>query len=95
MCKNDHVVSSNKRWQYSAREDEGTMIQGPLQKATRRTRHSFYLDVATVRSLDQAYKQINHELYPGEISKSAFLEECIRYALVSLTEIKCNLSQHR
>ena len=65
------------------------------RKAIKRTRHSFYLDTATIRSLDQAYKQTHHELYPAEISKSDFIEECIRYALSSLHEIKCNLVRNQ
>jgi hypothetical protein len=63
------------------------------RKAYSRTRHSFYLDTAVVRSLDQAYKKTHHELYPREISKSDFLEECLRYALSDLDTIKSHLSQ--
>lgn len=59
-----------------------------------RARHSFYLDTAIVRSLDQAYKKTSHELYPREISKSDFLEECIRYALSYLDKIQWNLDQN-
>lgn len=70
---------------------EQTPRQVADQKVSKRTRHSFYLDTATIRSLDQAYKQTHHELYPAEISKSDFIEECIRYALSYLHEIKCNL----
>jgi len=64
-----------------------------LAGTARRTRHSFYLDTAIVQSLDQAYKKTSHDLYPKEISKSDFLEECIRYALSYLDKIKCNLVQ--
>ena len=61
---------------------------------SKRARHSFYLDTAIVRSLDQAYKETYHELYPREISKSDFLEECIRYALSYLDKIQWNLGQN-
>jgi hypothetical protein len=70
-----------------------TIDQVPSRKTHRRTRHSFYLDIAVVRSLEQAYKQTCHELYPREMSKSDFLEECFRYALSDLDTIKCHLSQ--
>ena len=70
-----------------------TTGQAPGRKANSRTRHSFYLDTGVVRSLDQAYKQTYHELYPREVSKSDFLEECLRYALSYLDEIRHNLSQ--
>ena len=55
--------------------------------------NSFYLETAVVRSLDQAYKQTSHELYPKEMSKSDFLEACLRYALSDLDTIKYNLNK--
>ena len=64
------------------------------QKVIKRTRHSFYLDAALVHSLDQAYRQVHHDLYPVEIGKSDFLEACIRYALSYLQEIKCNFTRN-
>lgn len=70
-----------------------TLDQAHGRKANSRTRHSFYLDTEVVRSLDQAYKKTFHELYPREISKSDFLEACLRFALSDLDMIKCNLSQ--
>jgi hypothetical protein len=73
---------------------EGDIIdQVPNRKTHSRTRRSFYLDIAVVRSLDQAYKQTCHELYPIETSKSDFLEACLHYALSDLDTIKCHLSQ--
>src|ERR1700736_4306991 len=62
-------------------------------KVIKRTRHSFYLDTAIIRSLDQAYKRTRHEVHPREISKSNFLEECMSYALSHWDEIKRNLCQ--
>lgn len=76
------------------RKREGeTVSQDRVQKVIKRAQHSFYLDTAIIRSLDQAYRQTYHELYPTAISKSDFLEECIRYALSSLQEIKSNLTR--
>jgi len=92
--KNDRVVPSSERLQHDMKKDEGTTRRLTGQKAIKRTRHSFYLDTATVRSLDQAYKETYHELYPREISKSDFLEECLHYALLSLDKIKGNLGQN-
>jgi hypothetical protein len=73
---------------------EGGDLAESEQIVSKRTRHSFYLDTAVVRSLDQADKRTFHELYPREISKSDFLEECIRYALSKLVKIQWNLGQN-
>jgi hypothetical protein len=77
----------------TATKEGETLDLGPGRKANSRTRHSFYLDTAVVRSLDQAYKKTYHELYPREMSKSDFLEACLRYALSNLDTINRNLSQ--
>lgn len=91
--KNRDMRSSNKDLQKQPEGANGVVLAESALKVSGRTRHSFYLDSTIVRSLDQAYKKTYHELYPREISKSDFLEECIRYALSYLDTIKCNLSQ--
>lgn len=68
--------------------------QGHSRKVLKRTRHSFYLDAEIIQSVDQAYRRIRHEMYPVEIGKSDFLEECIRYALSYPQEIKGNLTRN-
>jgi hypothetical protein len=91
--KNKGLLSLNDDPQKLYEIRDGMILEGSEPRDTRRTRHSFYLDTGVVRSLDQAYKQTYHELYPKEISKSDFLEECLRYALSYLDTIKWNLSQ--
>jgi hypothetical protein len=63
------------------------------KKEVARRRHSLYLDNALVGLCDQAYKQAAHELYPAEISKSDFLEACLKFALQHQDEIKKSLTQ--
>lgn len=58
-----------------------------------RERHSFYLDVELVTRLDKTYRAVNHELYPDNITKSAFLETLIEVGLDHLTEIKDALTR--
>jgi hypothetical protein len=65
----------------------------PAKKEVARRRHSLYLDNALVGLCDQAYKQAAHELYPTEISKSDFLEACLKFALQHQDEIKKSLTQ--
>jgi hypothetical protein len=91
--KNKGLVSLNVDHQKLSEVRDGMILEGSEPGDTRRSRHSFYLDTAVVRSLDQAYKKTYHELYPREISKSDFLEACLRFALSYLETIKWNLSQ--
>jgi hypothetical protein len=63
------------------------------KKEIARRRHSLYLDNALVGLCDQAYKEAAHELYPAEISKSDFLEACLKFALQHQDEIKKSLTQ--
>jgi hypothetical protein len=53
-----------------------------------RRRHSLYLDSELVEQLDRAYRELNHRLYPAEVSKSAFLEAVLRYGLDHLDEVR-------
>jgi len=57
-----------------------------------RGRHSLYLDKALVGLLDNAYKVAAHDLYPLEIDKATFLEECLKYALQHQSDIQTSLS---
>lgn len=58
-----------------------------------RTRRSFYLDGEVISAVDQIYREVNHQLYPAEISKSIFLETLIGYGLNNLDAIKSILAQ--
>jgi hypothetical protein len=47
------------------------------KRASERTRErkSFYLDAELVTRMDQVFRELNHTLYPKQISKSTFLSE--------------------
>jgi hypothetical protein len=57
-----------------------------------RERRSLYLDGELVERLDKIYKDVNHELYPNGVNKSAFLETLLEYGLDNLTEVKLRLA---
>ena len=80
---------------FSTKTDKAAPESKPTtpQRAIDRRRHSLYLDKALVGLCDQAYKQAAHELYPAEISKSDFLEACLKFALQHQDEIKKSLIQ--
>lgn len=80
---------------FSTKPDKTAPESKPVtpKKDIARRRHSLYLDNALVGLCDQAYKEAAHELYPAEISKSDFLEACLKFALQHQDEIKKSLIQ--
>jgi hypothetical protein len=63
-----------------------------MRSQRNRERHSFYIDADLVSRLDSSYRDLNHGLYPGAISKSAFLETLLEYSLAHLPELKATLA---
>lgn len=53
-----------------------------------RERRSFYLDAELTTRIDRVYKDLNHSLYPHNVSKSFFLETILEYGLEHLDELK-------
>jgi hypothetical protein len=78
-----------------ARLSERFRAHAPSRKTAAdrsRERRSFYLDGELVTRLDRVYRDLNHELYPASLSKSAFLETLLEYGLNHLPELKSALS---
>ncbi len=65
----------------------------PPETNKTRERKSFYIDAALVARLDQAFRAINHELYPKQVSKSTFLETIMERGLADMDAIKAELTQ--
>lgn len=57
-----------------------------------RERKSFYIDAELVKQLDLRYRELNHEMYPKSVSKSAFLETLLEYGLDHLEDFKGTLA---
>ncbi len=60
----------------------------PPETNKTRERKSFYIDAALVARLDQAFRAINHDLYPKQVSKSTFLETVMERGLSNMDELK-------
>ena len=60
-----------------------------------RERQSFYLDMELVKRLDTVYRDVNHELYPRNVSKSTFLETLIQHGLDRMNEWKSVLAERQ
>ena len=58
-----------------------------------RERHSLYLDAELIAEANEAYRQVSHELFPANVSKSAFWEALLGYGLEHLSELKRDLLQ--
>jgi hypothetical protein len=64
----------------------------PKNDQKSRERQSLYLDANLIERVDKTYKEIEHQLYPKEVSKSLFLETILEYGLENITAIKSLLS---
>jgi hypothetical protein len=89
----DRLKALSQRFSKKADDPAPETKPAAPKKEVARRRHSLYLDNALVGLCDQAYKQAAHELYPAEISKSDFLEACLKFALQHQDEIKQSLIQ--
>jgi hypothetical protein len=65
----------------------------PKNDQKSRERQSLYLDANLMERVDKTYKEIGHQLYPKEVSKSLFLETILEYGLDNITAIKSLLSE--
>jgi thymidylate synthase ThyX len=65
----------------------------PPESTRTRERHSFYVDSDLITQLDQAYKDLNHKLYPKSVTKSQFLEAFIEHGLEHVSAIEAKLSE--
>jgi len=58
-----------------------------------RKRHSVYIDQLLMQRVDELYKQTQHEFFPTEITKSAFLEQLLEQGLENLDKVKVALAE--
>ena len=82
----DRISKLSKRFQTHA-------VGRPKTSPRTRERRSFYLDGELVDRLDKTYRDLNHELHPGSVSKSEFLEVLIEFGLNHRAELKAVLVQ--
>jgi hypothetical protein len=58
-----------------------------------RERQSLYLDTEVVARANTAYRDLAHALHPQTVSKSAFWEAALEYALAHLDELQAILAE--
>ena len=77
---------------------DGTPVSPPAgdrqttkQLKSKRDRRSLYMDDTTLRKLNDAYKQLNHDVFPQEIKKVSFLAAIVSVALDHGDELRDSL----
>ena len=58
-----------------------------------RKRHSIYIDQVVMQRVDELYKQTQHEIFPNEITKSAFMEQLLKQGLEHIDKVKVALAE--
>ncbi len=86
-------MSEDRISQLSKRFQRHTPGGRPPETTKTRERKSFYIDVELVRRLDEAFRSLNHDLYPKQVSKSTFLETLMEKGLANMDELKAFLSE--
>ncbi len=88
-------MSDNRISELSKRFNRHTTKGGgrPPETTKTRERKSFYLDSDLVARLDQAYRTMNHDLFPQQLSKSTFLETIMERGLGDIDALKTVFSQ--
>jgi hypothetical protein len=84
---------SEDRIERLSRRFSAHRVGRPRRSSRARARHTFYLDTELVNRLDALYQEVNHELYPKQVTKSTFLETLIEYGLGHIADLKITLSE--
>ncbi len=72
-------------------ENTGHPTAGDAVANNTRKRHSVYIDQTLMQRVDELYKKTQHEVFPTEITKSAFMEQLLEQGLQNLDKVKVAL----
>jgi hypothetical protein len=75
-----------------AQPEQSTEAEISEQKSERK-RHTLYYSTPLNDRVDDAFKQVAHDIFPLEIEKADFLEACFVYCLENLGDIRVLLQQ--
>jgi hypothetical protein len=90
--RRDTSSSDDRIAKLSQRFKSHAVGRRPQETPRTRERHSLYLDTDLIAQASQAYRDISHELYPHNVSKSEFWEALLGYGLEHLADLKQVLS---
>ena len=86
--RNKRIEALKQRFDTPVRE---TTSSEPSNNTRRR--HSVYIDQLLMQRVDEMYKQVQHEIFPKEITKSAFMEQLMGQGLENIDKVKDALSR--
>ena len=81
--RNKRIEALKQRFDTPVRE---TTSSEPSNNTRRR--HSVYIDQLLMQRVDEMYKQIQHEIFPKEITKSAFMEQLMEQGLENIDKVR-------
>lgn len=84
----DNVSSRNERISRLSKRFTTHALGRTPESERNRERKSFYLDADLVGQIDQAYREINHAIYPKRVSKSTFLETIIERGMADRASLR-------
>lgn len=58
-----------------------------------RKRHSVYIDQTLMQQVDELFKETRKDVYPVEITKSAFLEQLLEQGIQNIDKVKIALAE--
>ncbi|SRR5579884_3786873 len=75
--------------------EQSTEVERSDQQKSERKRHTLYYSTSLNTQVDNAFKQVAHDIFPLEIEKADFVEACFHYCLENLGDIQALLQQPR
>ncbi len=84
----DNVSSRDERISRLSRRFTTHALGRKPESERNRERKSFYLDADLVGQIDQAYREVNHAIYPKRVSKSTFLETIIERGMADRSGLR-------
>ena len=81
--RNKRIEALKQRFDTPVRETTSSEPSNNTRK-----RHSVYIDQLLMQRVDEMYKQVQHDVFPKEITKSAFMEQLMEQGLENIDKVR-------
>jgi hypothetical protein len=83
------IEALGKRFADNAEQPKSqTKPQQGISANNQRRRHSLYINANLMKQIDEVFKVVKHDVYPVELTKSAFIEKLLEHSLANLEAVK-------